>query len=226
MATISSARPMDYSVFLDPQVSAEESRKEIHLRNLYSGSAPDMNRLVSLVFDNSCDDAVEAEMDNFIEIIGSGLEKVAAINKCFAGEQDALSKFSCAVEPQIPLVDYLFRLTTYLEAWKPSKGKTASARALILSLVYLERVYRLHPGARISSKSVHKILLVSMLVAVKFVEDQPLSNNYWSKVGGINLKELNRLEAEFCNLIGFEFHVSQAELSSSTLRCCVLQARK
>jgi len=221
--------PADYVCLKSSQVEIPQGDYDdaFFTDSLYNDSTPDLGKLVDLVFDSNSEETLENQMESIIRLIAAGLGKIASINTSFAGgEQDVLSRFSCVVEPEIPLVDYLLRLTKYLDAWKTAKGLACSARALILSLVYLERVYRLHPGARISSKNVHKVLLVSMLIAVKFTEDQPLSNNYWSKVGGIDLKELNRLEGELCNLIGFEFHVSKAELLSSTLRCCMMQARE
>lgn len=228
MTTALSSIPADHHYNFGLKKNVDEFPQELEEKQTleeteFYDSSPE--RIISTIFGSSSqDDSLINCADFVIRQVAQGLANLSALNTSFAGgAKDRLSKFSCVVEPQIPLVDYIIRLSSYLEAWK-TNGKVISARALILSLVYIERIYRLHPGARTSSKNVHKIILVSMLIAVKFLEDKPLSNSYWAKVGGIELKELNRLEGEFCNLVGFEFHVAKAELLSPTLRCCMIQS--
>jgi hypothetical protein len=46
-----------------------------------------------------------------------------------------------------------------------------------------------------------------MIVAIKYNEDDCYSNNYYSKVGGIALQELNYLESEFLKFIRFDLFV-------------------
>lgn len=52
-----------------------------------------------------------------------------------------------------------------------------------------------------------------MVLSIKFLEDKFFTNTFYSKVGGIPLKELNNLERKFINLIDFEFFVTFEELS-------------
>lgn len=53
--------------------------------------------------------------------------------------------------------------------------------------------------------NVHRLILTSILVAVKFFDDKYYSNAFFSKVGGVSSKELNRLEISF--LSGIQFHL-------------------
>ena len=46
-----------------------------------------------------------------------------------------------------------------------------------------------------------------MIIATKYNEDDFYSNKYYSKVGGINLNELNFLEAEFIKLLNYELFI-------------------
>jgi hypothetical protein len=46
-----------------------------------------------------------------------------------------------------------------------------------------------------------------MITAIKYNEDDFYSNKYYSKVGGINLSELNFLEAEFIKLLNYELYI-------------------
>jgi len=45
--------------------------------------------------------------------------------------------------------------------------------------------------------NIHRLLLTSVLVAIKFNEDDYYSNTHYAKIGGINLQEINTLEEEF-----------------------------
>ena len=45
------------------------------------------------------------------------------------------------------------------------------------------------------------------MVAAKFFDDKYYNNEYYSRVGGINNKELNSLEIEFLNFINFNLFV-------------------
>lgn len=53
------------------------------------------------------------------------------------------------------------------------------------------------------------MLFISVLVAIKFNEDDFYSNNYYSKVGGISLEETNKLEVAFVELIDYRLFVDE-----------------
>jgi len=48
---------------------------------------------------------------------------------------------------------------------------------------------------------------MSLIVAIKFMEDKYYKNDYYAKVGGITVKELNKLEIEFLLMINFKLFV-------------------
>ena len=43
--------------------------------------------------------------------------------------------------------------------------------------------------------------MIGLMVAIKYFDDVYYDNRFYSKVGGIALEEVNRLEAEFINNI-------------------------
>jgi len=53
------------------------------------------------------------------------------------------------------------------------------------------------------------LILVASLVAIKFNEDDIYSNEFVSKIGGIDFKELNKIEEEFLDLMDFELWVDE-----------------
>jgi hypothetical protein len=55
------------------------------------------------------------------------------------------------------------------------------------------------------------LVLSAVLAAIKFNEDDFYSNQYYSKVGGVSLQEINGLESEFLKLIGFSLWIEIEE---------------
>jgi hypothetical protein len=51
-------------------------------------------------------------------------------------------------------------------------------------------------------------LYSSIILAIKYNEDDYYSNNYYAKIGGISLHEANRLEYEFLKLTNFNLFVT------------------
>lgn len=50
----------------------------------------------------------------------------------------------------------------------------------------------------------------SILLAIKFNEDDYYSNSYYAKVAGITLEEINLLEFEFLRLIKYQLYIKTA----------------
>ena len=47
------------------------------------------------------------------------------------------------------------------------------------------------------------------MTSIKFLEDKYYKNEYYAKVGGVSLKELNCLEVEFLYLIDFNLFINE-----------------
>ena len=60
---------------------------------------------------------------------------------------------------------------------------------MISAIIYLERL-----NIYINKYNIHKLLLISLLLSSKFLEDIYYNNKYWSKCGGISLDTINKLE--------------------------------
>ncbi len=48
-----------------------------------------------------------------------------------------------------------------------------------------------------------------MLISIKYNEDDYYSNEFYAKVGGIRMTEMNKLEYEFLSLIDFNLFVNE-----------------
>ncbi len=75
------------------------------------------------------------------------------------------------------------------------KGTKMSLSTLINSIIYIDKFIELN-GYILSLKNIHRILVASCLLSIKFNEDT-ISTKYYSKIVGINDNDLNILELYF-----------------------------
>jgi hypothetical protein len=109
-------------------------------------------------------------------------------------------EFYCYSEPPISLLDYVKRLIHYTRI-------AISPVNLAVALFYLERIEK-NGACEVNQFTIFRLFAVAYLVAYKFMDDPPLMKNFeFSKIAGISLSELNRLEICFLNAINFELGV-------------------
>lgn len=104
--------------------------------------------------------------------------------------------------PSVQVKSYLARLFSYFRC---------SDACLITSLIYVDRLLRRHEDFCLTTLSIHRILAVSMLLSAKFNDDTYYSNDYYAKVCGMSLKELNVLEGQFLGFVDWNLCVTSDE---------------
>ena len=107
------------------------------------------------------------------------------------------SPFYSSVIPSISLLDYLRRIVLYSNI-EPS--------TLIISLIYLDRIS--NSKITLSKHNIHRLLFTSILLAIKYNEDAYYKSDYYAKIAGVSLKEMNKMEECFVKLINFYLFVS------------------
>ena len=110
--------------------------------------------------------------------------------------------FQCKSAPTMSVKDYLSRIVNH---------SGISGESLILSMVHLSRFYRLLPTFPVNVLTIHRLLLVSVLISAKFFDDAFLNNACYAKIGGVETKEMNMLELEFLFLLDFKVFVTTEE---------------
>ncbi|XP_028754181.1 cyclin-U2-1-like [Neltuma alba] len=116
-----------------------------------------------------------------------------------------ISIFDCREIPDLTIQSYLERISRYTRAG-PS--------VYVVAYVYIDRFCQNNPGFRINSRNVHRLLITTIMVASKYVEDMNYKNSYFARVGGLTTKELNDLEVEFLFMMGFKLHVNVSVFES------------
>jgi hypothetical protein len=88
------------------------------------------------------------------------------------------------------------------------KYMNSSVTTFVYALVLIDRIQEFHPHFLLHTKNVHRLLLAANVVAAKYLDDFFYKNSFYANIGGVPLKVINELEAEFMALIGFNAHVT------------------
>ncbi|KAJ0180218.1 hypothetical protein K1T71_003622 [Dendrolimus kikuchii] len=93
-----------------------------------------------------------------------------------------------------------------------ARSACVSPCALVLAILYLERLNSCNPDY-IAAAAPADLFLVSLMVGNKFLqddgEDDDVMCSEWAASGGIDLKQLNKLEVEFLDAIDWNVFVSE-----------------
>merc|ERR1712088_1034758 len=102
-----------------------------------------------------------------------------------------------------------------------SRQACAGPNSLVLALLYLERLRRRNPDSPPTVSSAD-LFLVSLMVASKFLhddgEEDEVFNDEWASSGGIDTKELNRLEVKFLAAMDWRIFVDDTEFQTTLIR--------
>jgi hypothetical protein len=115
-----------------------------------------------------------------------------------------LRRFESSRFPQISIHDYVERLKKF--------GHFDTA--LVVALVYMDRLIAADPNFAVTYRNVHRLLLTCATVAEKYYNDIYYCNTYYANVGGIGLPELNRLEVTLLYALMWRLKVSDEEFSA------------
>ncbi|PIN06224.1 Cyclin [Handroanthus impetiginosus] len=110
-----------------------------------------------------------------------------------------ISVFHGLTRPTISIQSYLERIFKYANC---------SPSCYIVAYVYLDRFTQQQPALPINSFNVHRLLITSVMVSAKFMDDMYYNNAYYAKVGGISTTEMNFLEVDFLFGLGFHLNVT------------------
>ena len=79
---------------------------------------------------------------------------------------------------------------------------------LIFILIYADRIC-VTAGIILNPHNIHRIILGCWILAIKYNEDVFFNNEFYAKVGGVAVEELNRLEYESFKWLNNELFVSE-----------------
>ena len=145
-------------------------------------------------------DEEEITKINTVELISDLLKNICEENKKKKIQKSFLIKsFINKNIPSISIKDYLIRLTNYSKI---------NESTIIIVLIYIDRITKLNHFL-LTYNNIHKLILAAFILAIKYNEDIYYSMSIYSKIGGVTLSELNKLELEYIKLIGFDLFIQQ-----------------
>ena len=144
---------------------------------------------------------------NNIEIIKSISDTLSTIlekNKKIKNYKEILINqntmcFSSYSIPNITIYEYLIRIQKYTLIEK---------NTLILSLIYIDRICQLNKIV-LTYYNIHRILFASILIAIKYNEDEFYENKFYAEIAGIKVTELKIIEYNFFCMCDFNLYVDE-----------------
>ena len=100
-------------------------------------------------------------------------------------------------EPKISIAKYIRRII---------KHSNPEPSTLILGVIYFDRICN-NGNIIFNFFNVYKLLLISFVLAIKFNEEYFETNQYYSKIGGLNLNNFNKLEIKVLEIINYDLYV-------------------
>ena len=158
--------------------------------------------------ERSSTDATEIQFQStsstLVTSIGTVISKLLIQNEKLPNYQKIVKSqskmiFSASEVPEITIDDYLARISFY------SKAEDST---FIIALIYIDRICA-NSSIMITEYNVHRILFTSILIGIKYNEDQYFDNNYYGQIAGVPMKELCYLESELLRVIEFNLYIKK-----------------
>ncbi|XP_042065750.1 cyclin-U1-1-like isoform X2 [Salvia splendens] len=141
-----------------------------------------------------------------LTVLSCVLEKLVARNdQLSGGGGKSLSAFHGVRSPAIGLDKYVERIYKYT---------SCSPSCFVVAFVYIDRLLHRYPDSLVVSLNVHRLLVTSVMIASKILDDEHYTNAFYARVGGVSNPELNKLELELLFLLDFEVTVSSRVFES------------
>ncbi|XP_021747252.1 cyclin-P3-1-like [Chenopodium quinoa] len=138
----------------------------------------------------------------FLSLLSSLLDNSVQKNETLletAQIDDVLTVFHGLRAPPVSIQQYFDRMFKYAGC---------SPSCFIVAYIYVDR-YLQQTKTYLTSLNIHRLLVTSLMVAAKFVDDASFNNAYYAKVGGISTSEINRLEMKLLFSIDFRLQVNE-----------------
>ncbi|XP_068644573.1 cyclin-U1-1-like [Aristolochia californica] len=159
------------------------------------------------------DEESEATTPRVVIVLSQVLERLVNRNDCLL-ESDSvvtgkgLSVFQGVRTPGISVSKYLERIYRYTNC---------SPSCFVVGFVYIDQLLHRHPDSLLFSLNVHRLLVTSIMVASKVLDDAHYNNAFYARVGGVTNSELNKLELELLRLLDFGVTVTTRVFDSYCL---------
>ncbi|CAI9768753.1 unnamed protein product [Fraxinus pennsylvanica] len=112
--------------------------------------------------------------------------------------KDAITIFHGSRAPSLGIRQYIDRIFKY---------SRCSPSCFVIAHIYVDRFIQ-RTNMLLTSLNIHRVIITSVMVAAKFIDDAFFNNAYYARVGGVSTAELNKLEMKFLFGLDFQLHVT------------------
>jgi hypothetical protein len=172
---------------IELQNQINSNKKNICDDNIYSFNSKNIKEDPAIAIINKISELLEDICD----------ENTHSFKDSNHGENFNIKPFLSMDIPQISINDYLERL------YKHTK---INCSTIILILIYIDRICNIQKF-KLTYFNIHKLILASMIIAIKFNEDEQYTTKFYSKLGGVPIAEIAFLEKNFFFLLNFNLFV-------------------
>ena len=156
-------------------------------------------------------------MQTAVQCLSNYLLHIINHNDRFSNSQ-IIPHFHAKTIPSVSVESYLNRIV---------KFAPCDPECLLAIIIYLQKLagkYGLKSlkvyddtNLVVNSFNIHRLIITSFTIAVKFLSDTFYTNSHFAKVGGIHVQELNRLELELLLLLDFNLIISPLDMETIEL---------
>lgn len=142
-------------------------------------------------------------MNILSKIIGDTVEKSVKYEqkllKLEGNKNESKISFNSKEIPKITITNYIKRLIKYTKI-EPS--------TLILGIIYFDKICN-KGNIILSFLNVYRLILISLVLAIKFNEEYFETNEFYSKIGGLSNKSFNKLEIAVLKILNYKLYIKK-----------------
>ena len=158
---------------------------------------------ITEINDNSIENIITTE--NIINYISSNLLSIIQNNKKMKKKpsKDPNEPLYSKMIPVLSIKKFLIRIIKYTEA---------ENNTLIVAYLYIIKLIKIE-NFILSLNNIYRLLLGSVVLAKKFLEDINYNNLYYCEIGGMPVQELNNIEFSLFVRINFDVNPKIEEVN-------------
>jgi hypothetical protein len=151
------------------------------------------------IFVLNSDSSERIIMQNFAKNMICHITNLCETNKNNISYKQDINTYSTGVMPKINLDAYIIRCIQYLDI---------TPQCFIIALIYIDKLRLYHKKINISYNNIYTILIIAMLIAGKYNDDECYSNQIFATVADMKLAYFNKFEVQFIFDSYFDFTFS------------------
>lgn len=110
--------------------------------------------------------------------------------------------FHAAGEPVFSFSEYISRFITYCDC---------SPSCYVVAFMYIDRIVQQFKELPFNNLTCHRLLLTSIVMAIKFNEEEVFPDKFYAAIGGLDVSEIVYLQRAFLELLNWKLNVDPVD---------------